>query len=60
MISDTPREEALEKAKNTAKAEALQSGAKADTIEIVELNEIAVSYLPGNLVCDCLHLLKLL
>lgn len=44
------REEVLEEAKSIAIAEAIRAGAEASTIEIVEIEEIPIAYLPGNAV----------
>ena len=43
-----PREKALEQAKDEARLRVLQEGAVADSVEIVEVEEIPLAYLPGN------------
>ncbi len=42
------REEAVAAAKDEAKAQAVEAGAEAGSIRIVEMDEIPLSYLPGN------------
>lgn len=42
------REEALEEAKAEATSKAVSAGANADTINIVEVEEVPLAYLPGN------------
>ncbi|RLI34633.1 hydantoinase/oxoprolinase family protein [Candidatus Bathyarchaeota archaeon] len=44
------REKALEDAKISAVAKAVEAGADPNTVEIVEIEEIAMPYLPGNAV----------
>jgi hypothetical protein len=44
------REEALEEAKEEATRKAIDAGADADTIEIVDVEEVPLSYLPGNAI----------
>ncbi|TRY71782.1 hypothetical protein TCAL_09554 [Tigriopus californicus] len=48
IITNIERAEAVKVAKKAAIRNAFESGAKMDTIEIVEMIEIPVSYLPGN------------
>jgi len=43
-----PRNEALEQAKAEARARVLESGALPDTIEIVDVEEVPLAYLPGS------------
>ncbi|NPA04868.1 MAG: hydantoinase/oxoprolinase family protein [Crenarchaeota archaeon] len=45
-----PREKALEDAKREAIRKAIEAGADPSTVEIVEVEEIAMPYLPGNAV----------
>lgn len=42
------RDEALRSAKEMAISEAIKAGAKPDTVEVVEVDEIPLAYLPGN------------
>ncbi|MEM3553941.1 MAG: hydantoinase/oxoprolinase family protein, partial [Candidatus Bathyarchaeia archaeon] len=42
------RDEALRTAKEMAINEAIKAGAKPDTVEVVEVDEIPLAYLPGN------------
>ncbi len=42
------REEALEEARRMAIDEAVRAGADADTVEIVEVDDVPLAYLPGN------------
>lgn len=42
------REEALNQARNEATEKAVGAGADADTVQIVEVEEIPLAYLPGN------------
>lgn len=44
------RTEVLEEAKAIAYAEAMRAGADASTIEVVEIEEVPIAYLPGNAV----------
>lgn len=46
-LEHTSREEVLERAKNLARDDAIKAGAEPDTVEIVEVDEIPLSYLPG-------------
>jgi N-methylhydantoinase A/oxoprolinase/acetone carboxylase beta subunit len=45
---ETPREEALEIAKQEAKDMAVRSGAKAGTVEIIDVEDVPLQYYPGN------------
>lgn len=49
-LDEQPREDALEEAKSLARQDAIEAGADPDTIEIVDLEEVPLSYLPGNAV----------
>ena len=49
-IRDRGREKSIENAKNDAISRALQAGAIKDTIKIIELEEIPLSYLPSGSV----------
>ena len=42
------RDEALMEAKKEATDRAITAGAKAETIEIVDVEEVPLAYLPGN------------
>ncbi len=44
------REEALDQAKEMVRREAVKAGANPDTVDLVELEEIPLAYLPGNAV----------
>lgn len=44
------REQVLESAKNSAMERAVTAGANSSTVEVVEMEEIALPYLPGNAV----------
>ena len=48
--SDLGRDKSIELAKNDAISRALQAGAKKETISIIELEEIPLSYLPSGAV----------
>ena len=43
-----PREKAIEQAKDEARNRVLQEGAAPDSVEIVDVEEIPLAYLPGN------------
>lgn len=45
---ELPREESLEKAKNEAIELAVEAGAVRDTVEIIEVEDVPLSYYPGN------------
>ena len=47
-LADMTREAALNDAKAQATAAALAAGALADTIEIVDVEDVPLAYLPGN------------
>ncbi len=47
-IDEVPRDEALEQAKTEAIAKTIKAGASEDTVEIVDVDEIPLTYLPGN------------
>lgn len=47
-LDTTPRDKALEQAKEEAKGRVLSSGALPDTVEIVDVEEVPLAYLPGN------------
>ena len=42
------REEALDEAKREATSKAVAAGASPDTVEIVDVEEVPLAYLPGN------------
>ena len=45
---EVPREKALEQAKESAIELAVSSGAKRDTIEIIDVEDVPLAYYPGN------------
>lgn len=47
-LAEYGREEALESAQREAEAKAVKAGADPDTLEIVELEEVPLTYLPSN------------
>ncbi|MDI3534835.1 MAG: hypothetical protein PWQ82_1200 [Thermosediminibacterales bacterium] len=47
-LSKMTREEAIKEAKETAKQEAIKAGADPDTVEVVEVEDVPLAYLPGN------------
>ena len=47
-LAEMSREQALEQAKKEATDRAVAAGAKADTVEIVDVEEVPLAYLPGN------------
>ncbi len=47
---EVPREEAIRVASEEAVLEATRSGARADSVEIVELEDVPLQYYPGNMV----------
>lgn len=47
-LAEMSREEALEAAKKEASGRAIAAGADASTIEIVDVEEVPLAYLPGN------------
>ena len=48
IFTGTDRDKALDTARERAEASALRSGAQAGSIELVELEDIPLAYLPGN------------
>ncbi|MFP6688784.1 MAG: hydantoinase/oxoprolinase family protein, partial [Alphaproteobacteria bacterium] len=44
------RENSIDKAKSEARARAIEAGANADTVEIIEVDEIPLAYMPGGSV----------
>jgi len=46
----TSRQNALEDAAREAKSRAVEAGARTETVEVVDVEEIAMPYLPGNAV----------
>jgi N-methylhydantoinase A/oxoprolinase/acetone carboxylase beta subunit len=49
-VATQGRERVLEEIKEAARAEAVRAGASAETVEIVEVEEIPLAYLPSNAV----------
>jgi N-methylhydantoinase A/oxoprolinase/acetone carboxylase beta subunit len=49
-LDDQSRDEALEDAKSEAISKAVRAGADEDTVDIVDIEEVPLSYLPGNAV----------
>ena len=47
-LAEMSRDEALGLAKQEATDRAVSAGAKADTVEIVDVEEVPLAYLPGN------------
>jgi N-methylhydantoinase A/oxoprolinase/acetone carboxylase beta subunit len=47
-LDDHTREEALEIARNMARDEAIKAGADPGTVEIIDIQEVPLAYLPGN------------
>jgi hypothetical protein len=47
-LAEMSRDEALAEAKTEATDRAVSAGAQADTIEIVDVEEVPLAYLPGN------------
>jgi len=47
-LSKLGREEALKQAKETAAAEAVKAGAEPSTVQIVDVEDVPLAYLPGN------------
>ncbi|ACB84450.1 hydantoinase/oxoprolinase family protein [Natranaerobius thermophilus] len=47
-LSDMSREEAVEQAKQKAISEAIKAGAAEETVEIVDVEDVPLAYLPGN------------
>lgn len=48
VLEDASREAALDEAKAEAREQAINAGADADTVQIVDVDEIPISYLPGG------------
>jgi hypothetical protein len=44
------RENSIDKAKSEARARAIEAGANADSVEIIEVDEIPLAYMPGGSV----------
>lgn len=58
VIVNTPRDVALSKVQKAATEAAVRSGAKAETVKVVEMHEVPLSYIPGNDVsCRCFKLM---
>ncbi|MFB0558145.1 MAG: hydantoinase/oxoprolinase N-terminal domain-containing protein [Candidatus Bathyarchaeia archaeon] len=49
-LENTSREQVLKTARKAAVERAVNAGANSDTVEVVEIDEIALPYLPGNAV----------
>jgi len=49
-LEEKGREEVLKEAKEIAMKEAIKAGADPDTVEIVDVDEIPLAYLPGNAI----------
>lgn len=49
-LADRSREDVLEEARRTAFEEAIRAGAGEESLEIVEIEEVPLAYLPGNAV----------
>ena len=47
-LAEMSREDALDQAKSEASQRAISAGADADSIEIVDVEEVPLAYLPGN------------
>jgi N-methylhydantoinase A/oxoprolinase/acetone carboxylase beta subunit len=47
-LSDVPRDKALDDAKQQASGRAVAAGAAAETVQIVEVEEVPLAYLPSN------------
>ena len=47
-LAEMTRDEALAKARQMAHDEAVRAGASADSVEIVDIHEVPLAYLPGN------------
>lgn len=48
LLDEVGRENALEQAKEEAKAEAVNAGADKDSLVIVDIEDVPLAYLPGN------------
>lgn len=49
-LDDRTRDEAMDAAKSEATGRAVEAGADADSVEVVDIEEVPLSYLPGNAV----------
>jgi hypothetical protein len=49
-VATVGRERVLEEIKEAAREEAIRAGATAETVEVVEVEEIPLAYLPSNAV----------
>jgi N-methylhydantoinase A/oxoprolinase/acetone carboxylase beta subunit len=49
-LTDVPREQALDSARQEATEKATAAGADASTVEIVDVEEVPLAYLPSNAV----------
>jgi N-methylhydantoinase A/oxoprolinase/acetone carboxylase beta subunit len=49
-LQDRSRDEVMEEARRTAFGEAVRAGADEDSLEVVEVEEVPLAYLPGNAV----------
>jgi len=49
-LDDQERDAAMDDAKAEAKSRAVEAGADADTVEVFDVQEVPLSYLPGNAV----------
>ncbi|MEP4192718.1 MAG: hydantoinase/oxoprolinase family protein, partial [Sneathiella sp.] len=50
VFQDMTREDALSLARSRAEAKAVQSGALAETLTVVELEDLPIAYLPGHAI----------
>lgn len=48
VYRDVPRDEAIAAATTAARTDAVAAGADADTLEVVEVEDLPLAYLPGN------------
>jgi N-methylhydantoinase A/oxoprolinase/acetone carboxylase beta subunit len=48
MLGKTTREEALDDAKQKASDAAVAAGARADSVTIVDVEDVPLAYIPGN------------
>jgi N-methylhydantoinase A/oxoprolinase/acetone carboxylase beta subunit len=48
VFRDVSREDAIREARRQAEEKALKAGARPDTLEVVEVEDLPLSYLPGN------------
>ena len=48
VYRDVPRDEAIATATMAARSDAIAAGADPDTLEIVEVEDLPLAYLPGN------------